>query len=143
MASTLATTAGRDNCSAQAAALRSAEASLSSKASSTLRSSTPSISSTVPANTFFLPFLATVSRPSPMANQGMALAMSRTVIPGRRFPENRTSTDSGISSGMKPSAPAKATSPEPAGKEIPSGKRVCESPPVPTVSGSSIRFTQE
>ena len=78
-----------------------------------------------------------------MANQGMALTMSRTVIPGRRFPENRTSTDSGISSGMKPSAPAKATSPEPAGKEIPSGKRVCESPPVPTVSGSSIRFTQE
>jgi aconitate hydratase 2/2-methylisocitrate dehydratase len=34
---------------------------------------------------------------------------------------------------------ANATRPEPAGKEMPIGKRVCESPPVPTVSGSSIR----
>ncbi len=33
--------------------------------------------------------------------------------------------------------------PEPAGKEMPMGKRVCESPPVPTVSGSSIRFNHE
>jgi aconitase B len=30
-----------------------------------------------------------------------------------------------------------------AGKEIPMGKRVWESPPVPTVSGSSMRFSQE
>ena len=37
----------------------------------------------------------------------------------------------------------KATKPEPAGKLIPIGKRVCESPPVPTESGSSIRFNQE
>ena len=43
---------------------------------------------------------------------------------------------------MTPVAAAKATSPEPAGKEIPMGKRVCESPPVPTVSGSSMRFSQ-
>jgi hypothetical protein len=39
-------------------------------------------------------------------------------------------------------APAKATSPEPAGKEMPMGKRVWESPPVPTVSGSSMRLSQ-
>ena len=48
-----------------------------------------------------------------------------------------------MSSGMKPMAPAKATRPEPAGKEMPIGKRVWESPPVPTVSGSSRRFSQE
>ncbi len=52
-------------------------------------------------------------------------------------------TDSGISSGITPVAAANATRPEPAGKEIPIGKRVWESPPVPTVSGSSIRFSQE
>ena len=34
-------------------------------------------------------------------------------------------------SGMTPVAAAKATKPEPAGKEMPSGKRVCESPPEP------------
>ena len=55
----------------------------------------------------------------------------------------RTSTDSGMSSGMKPVAPAKATRPEPAGKVMPIGKRVWVSPPVPTVSGSSRRFSQE
>src|SRR5690606_34387924 len=38
-------------------------------------------------------------------------------------------------------AAAKATRPEPAGKEMPIGKRVWESPPVPTVSGSSMRFS--
>ena len=48
-----------------------------------------------------------------------------------------------MSSGMTPVAAAKATRPEPAGKEMPIGKRVCESPPVPTVSGSSRRFSQE
>ena len=42
-----------------------------------------------------------------------------------------------------PVAAANATSPEPPGKEIPSGKRVWESAPVPTVSGSSMRFNQE
>ena len=41
-----------------------------------------------------------------------------------------------------PVAAAKATSPEPAGKEMPRGKRVWLSPPVPTVSGSSMRFSQ-
>ena len=40
-------------------------------------------------------------------------------------------------------AAAKATRPEPAGKEMPRGKRVCESPPVPTRSGNSIRFSHE
>ena len=37
-----------------------------------------------------------------------------------------------LSKGMTPVAAAKATSPDPAGNEIPIGKRVCESPPVPT-----------
>ena len=40
-----------------------------------------------------------------------------------------------MSRGMKPSAPAKATSPDPAGKLRPIGNRVWESPPVPIVSG--------
>ncbi|MNQ49732.1 hypothetical protein D3C85_636490 [compost metagenome] len=48
-----------------------------------------------------------------------------------------------MSSGITPVAAAKATRPEPAGKEIPMGKRVWESPPVPTVSGNSMRFSQE
>ena len=63
-------------------------------------------------------------------------------IPGRISPLKRTRTDSGISSGITPVAAAKATSPEPAGKEIPKGKRVWESPPVPTVSGRSMRLSQ-
>jgi len=46
-------------------------------------------------------------------------------------PLKRTSTDSGMFSGMTPVAAAKATKPDPAGKEMPSGKRVCESPPEP------------
>ncbi|MNP11231.1 hypothetical protein D3C76_1034080 [compost metagenome] len=54
----------------------------------------------------------------------------------------RTRIDSGMSSGMTPVAAAKATRPEPAGNEMPIGKRVCESPPVPTVSGISMRFSQ-
>ena len=62
-------------------------------------------------------------------------------MPGCSVPLKRTSTDSGMSSGIMPVAAAKATRPEPAGKEMPSGKRVCESPPVPTVSGSSMRFS--
>ena len=48
-----------------------------------------------------------------------------------------------MSRGMTPVAAAKATSPEPAGKDRPMGKRVWESAPVPTVSGSSRRFSQE
>ncbi|MCY1179166.1 hypothetical protein D9M73_195490 [compost metagenome] len=44
---------------------------------------------------------------------------------------------------MTPVAAAKATRPEPAGNEMPIGKRVWESPPVPTVSGSSMRFSHE
>ena len=39
-------------------------------------------------------------------------------------------------------AAAKATRPEPAGKEMPKGNRVWLSPPVPTVSGSSMRLSQ-
>ena len=58
-------------------------------------------------------------------------------------PLNRTRTDSGMSRGMKPRAPAKATSPDPAGKLKPIGKRVWESPPVPIVSGRSRRLSQE
>ena len=45
-------------------------------------------------------------------------------------PLKRTSTDSGMSSGITPVAAAKATRPEPAGKEMPIGKRVWLSPPV-------------
>ena len=58
-------------------------------------------------------------------------------------PVKRTSTLSGMSSGITPVAAAKATRPEPAGKEMPIGKRVWLSPPVPTVSGISRRFSQE
>jgi hypothetical protein len=47
-----------------------------------------------------------------------------------------------MSSGITPVAAPKATRPEPAGKLMPIGKRVCESPPVPTVSGSSRRLSQ-
>ena len=78
-----------------------------------------------------------------MAKYGMALTASRRVMPGLSLPLNRTRTDSGMSRGMKPRAPAKATSPEPAGKLSPMGKRVCESPPVPTVSGRRSRLSQE
>ncbi len=47
-----------------------------------------------------------------------------------------------MSRGMAPMAAANATRPEPAGKEMPRGKRVWLSPPVPTVSGNSMRFSQ-
>ncbi len=73
----------------------------------------------------------------------MALTRSRKVTPGCISPLKRTSTLSGMSSGMTPVAAAKATRPEPAGKEMPIGKRVWLSPPVPTVSGSRRRFSQE
>ena len=73
----------------------------------------------------------------------MALTTSLNVIPGCNSPLKRTNTDSGISKGITPKAPANATNPEPAGKDIPKGKRVWESPPVPTVSGNNIRFNQE
>ena len=69
--------------------------------------------------------------------------MSRRVIPGCIVPLNLTRTDSGIVSGIIPVTPANATRPEPAGKEIPIGKRVCESPPVPTVSGRQSLFNHE
>jgi hypothetical protein len=64
----------------------------------------------------------------------MALTTSRRVIPGCNSPVNLTKTDSGISKGITPKASANATNPEPAGKNIPNGKRVWESPPVPTGS---------
>ena len=128
---------------AAAAAERSAAASVSSNACSTVRSGSPSISRIRPLKTFFLFFLGTVRRPWRIAQSGIAFTTSRSVMPGCSFPLNRTRTDSGMSRGMKPSAPANATSPEPAGKEMPIGKRVCESPPVPTVSGSRRRFSHE
>ncbi len=126
----------------QPAAERSAEASDSSKACSTFRSGRPSISRMRPEKMFFLPFFSTVSRPCLIAYSGIAWTRSRRVMPGCSLPLKRTSTDSGMSSGITPVAAAKATRPEPAGKEMPIGKRVCESPPVPTVSGSSMRFSQ-
>ena len=55
----------------------------------------------------------------------------------------RTKTLSGISKGITPVAAANATKPEPAGNEIPIGKRVWLSPPVPTVSGNNMRLSQE
>mmetsp|Transcript_27961 Transcript_27961/g.58557 ORF Transcript_27961/g.58557 Transcript_27961/m.58557 type:complete len:252 (-) Transcript_27961:1453-2208(-) len=131
------------NLIVQPAADRSAEASDNSKACSHLRSGRPSISRTRPEKTFFFPFFSVVSRPIWMAVYGIACTRSRRVIPGCISPEKRTKTDSGISKGMIPVAAAKATRPEPAGKEIPRGKRVCESPPVPTVSGRSIRLSHE
>ena len=127
----------------QAAAERSAEASESSNACSTLRFGRPSISRMRPLKTFFLPFFSTVRSPVFSAAWGMALTRSRSVTPGCISPLKRTSTDSGMSNGMTPVAAAKATNPEPAGKEMPIGKRVWLSPPVPTVSGSSRRLSQE
>ncbi len=126
----------------QPAAERSAEASDSSNACSTFSSGRPSISRMRPEKMFFLPALATVSRPDLIAYSGIALTRSRRVTPGCILPLKRTSTDSGMSSGITPVAAAKATRPEPAGNEMPTGKRVCESPPVPTVSGSSMRLSQ-
>ena len=73
----------------------------------------------------------------------MALTRSRRVIPGCNSPLNLTSTDSGIFKGILPVTAAKATKPEPAGNEIPIGKRVWLSPPVPTVSGKTIRLSHE
>ena len=78
-----------------------------------------------------------------MAAYGIACTRSRSVMPGCIVPVKRTRTDSGMSSGMTPVAAPNATRPEPAGKEMPIGKRVCESPPVPTVSGSSMRLSHE
>lgn len=129
-------------CTVQPAAERSAEASDNSNACSTFRFGSPSISRMRPEKMFFLPCLATVSRPSLIAYSGIALTRSRKVMPGCISPLKRTSTLSGMSSGITPVAAANATRPEPAGNEIPIGKRVCESPPVPTVSGSSMRLSQ-
>ena len=65
-------------------------------------------------------------------------------MPGCILPLKRTSTDSGMSSGITPVAAAKATRPEPAGKLMPIGKRVCAvGRRCRTVSGSSRRFSQE
>ena len=73
----------------------------------------------------------------------MALTKSRSVIPGCSSPLNLTNTDSGISNGITPRAAPKATNPDPAGKLMPKGNLVCESPPVPTISGRSILFNHE
>ena len=127
----------------QPAAERSADASDNSNACSTFRSGKPSISKIRPEKMFFLPCFSTVNKPCLIAYNGIALTKSRKVTPGLSFPLKRTNTDSGISNGITPVAAANATKPEPAGNEIPIGKRVCESPPVPTVSGSSKRFNHE
>mmetsp|Transcript_11440 Transcript_11440/g.22793 ORF Transcript_11440/g.22793 Transcript_11440/m.22793 type:complete len:317 (-) Transcript_11440:1034-1984(-) len=127
----------------QPAAERSALASESSKACSHLSCSRPSISRTRPEKMFFLFSLGTVRRPISMAFRGMACTRSRRVIPGCISPENLTRTDSGMSRGMTPVAAAKATRPDPAGNDTPMGKRVWESPPVPTVSGTSMRLSHE
>ena len=126
----------------QPAAERSADASASSKACSTSRSGSPSISRILPEKTFFLFFLGTVRRPCLIAVRGIACTRSRRVMPGCIFPWNLTSTDSGMSSGMTPVAAAKATRPEPAGNESPIGNLVWESPPVPQVSGRVMRLSQ-
>mmetsp|Transcript_7830 Transcript_7830/g.21967 ORF Transcript_7830/g.21967 Transcript_7830/m.21967 type:complete len:267 (-) Transcript_7830:1452-2252(-) len=127
----------------QPAADLSADASDSSKACSHLRWPNPSISRTLPEKTFFLPCFSTVNNPRWIAAWGIACTRSRNVMPGCMSPVKRTNTDSGISKGITPVAAAKATKPDPAGKEMPTGKRVCESPPVPTVSGNSMRLSQE
>mmetsp|Transcript_11567 Transcript_11567/g.38248 ORF Transcript_11567/g.38248 Transcript_11567/m.38248 type:complete len:235 (+) Transcript_11567:610-1314(+) len=124
------------------AALRSADASDNSNACSHFRCSKPSISKIRPLNTFFLFCLSTVRWPSWIARYGIACTRSLRVIPGCIVPVNLTFTDSGMSNGMTPVAAPNATSPLPAGKEMPIGNRVCESPPVPTVSGKSMRFSQ-
>ena len=125
------------------AADRSADASDSSKACSHLRWPRPSISKTRPEKTFFLPCFSTVNNPRWIAAWGIACTRSRNVMPGCMSPVNRTNTDSGMSSGITPVAAAKATKPLPAGNEMPTGNLVCESPPVPTVSGRSILLSQE
>mmetsp|Transcript_19515 Transcript_19515/g.47880 ORF Transcript_19515/g.47880 Transcript_19515/m.47880 type:complete len:267 (+) Transcript_19515:953-1753(+) len=125
------------------AAERSAEASESSKACSHLRWPRPSISRMRPLKMFFLPFFSTVRRPCWIAWYGIACTRSLSVMPGCILPVKRTSTLSGMSRGITPVAAAKATRPEPAGKEMPMGKRVWESPPVPTVSGRSMRLSHE
>ena len=130
------------NWIAQPPAERSADASDNSNACSTLRSGKPSISNMRPENIFFLPCFSTVNKPFLMAYKGIALTKSRKVMPGCILPLKRINTDSGISNGITPVAAAKATKPEPAGKEIPIGKRVWLSPPVPQVSGSNKRFNQ-
>ena len=130
------------SCTAQPPAERSAEASDNSNACSTLRSGKPSISKMRPEKIFFLPCFSTVNKPFLMAYKGMALTKSRNVIPGCILPLKRISTDSGISRGITPVAAAKATKPEPAGNEMPIGKRVWLSPPVPQVSGNNKRFNQ-
>ena len=129
-------------CTVQPPAERSAEASDNSNACSTLRSGKPSISRIRPEKIFFLPFFSTVNKPCLIAYNGIALTRSRRVTPRCMLPLKRTRTDSGISRGITPVAAAKATRPEPAGKEIPIGKRVWLSPPVPTVSGINKRFNQ-
>ena len=45
-------------------------------------------------------------------------------MPGLKSPLNLTKTDSGILRGIEPIAAAKATIPDPPGKEIPSGNLV-------------------
>jgi len=52
-------------------------------------------------------------------------------------------TGSTVVADVSPGAAPKAIRPEPAGKLMPMGKRVWESPPMPMVSGSSMRINHE
>ena len=92
---------------------------------------------------FFLPFFSTVSRPCLDGVVGDGVDQVAQGDARLHLALEAHQHHSGMSSGMTPVAAAKATRPEPAGKEMPMGKRVWESPPVPTVSGSSRRFSQE
>ena len=106
----------------QPAAERSALASASSNACSTFRVGRPSILEDAAGEDVFLPVLDGQQALSGWRRTGMAWTRSQ-VMPGCISPLKRTSTDSGMSSGITPVA-ANATRPEPAGKEMPMGKRV-------------------
>ena len=90
---------------------------------------------------FFLPALATVSKPALMAYSGMACTRSRSVTPGLHLApahQHRLRHVQRHHAG----GGAEGHQARTCGKEMPIGKRVCESPPVPTVSGNSRRLSQ-
>ena len=74
-----------------------------------------------PEKMFFLPFLATVSRPCLDRVERDRVDQVAQRHAGLHLPLKRTST-LGMSSGITPVAAAKATRPEPAGKLMPIGK---------------------
>ena len=137
------TTESSERAIVHPAADRSAVESDSSNASSTVRSSSPSISMMRPLKTLCL---------RPGVERELALLPGHVrdgvyqvpqVMPGLPSPLRTGPAPTRASSiGITPRAAAKATRPDPAGKEMPSGNRVCESLPVPTWSGSNIRLSQ-